>query len=487
MEKTLLLVFLIFITGRGYSQTFERIIPTGFDTYGQDVVFFQNHFYVLSTSVTGPELHNYSSTIYKMDMGGELVDSLKFDFLNKHVLLNRLLLLDNHIFSYGYTNELDTEEIQAIHLKLDTNLGLKFIHVTGTDSLSEYFRDMMVTEDGRLIAIYMGGYPYYLIEINSLNGSIEFKRAVYNPDYMLMEIPAYYLLHCWTRGFGSELLSFDSDSYALIDSVNSPSYIDKRRQSILIDDSSYFISAHYMKADQVNQVVTWDFALLKVHKDLYYMDSITFSTPVSQNHHTAFYKALDYQHNTSRLFYGGTDNKSYYPPSTFIPAKHRFQLLNIERNGSLNRRMVFGGEGDYADVMFSLAATPDGGCIMVGSRWNYGEQPDLNKRDIYILKVDSLGNYVPSVGIEKKEVNVPRNINLYPNPNNGSFTLSIASESNLFPTNIFVYDALGNKVYQALDVKSQNMDIDISRHSKGIYLVRVQKGNEQFLKKVVKQ
>ena len=78
-------------------------------------------------------------------------------------------------------------------------------------------------------------------------------------------------------------------------------------------------------------------------------------------------------------------------------------------------------------------------------------------------------------------------IKIFPNPNNGSFTLSIASESNLFPTDIFVYDALGNKVYEALDVKSPNLNINISNESKGIYLVRVQKGIEQFLKKVVKQ
>ena len=52
---------------------------------------------------------------------------------------------------------------------------------------------------------------------------------------------------------------------------------------------------------------------------------------------------------------------------------------------------------------------------------------------------------------------------------------------------IFVYDALGKVIYQSLNVISPTLNIDISGQSKGIYLVRVQNENEQFLKKVVVQ
>ena len=88
--------------------------------------------------------------------------------------------------------------------------------------------------------------------------------------------------------------------------------------------------------------------------------------------------------------------------------------------------------------------------------------------------------------INNDEIIYNKIFNVSPNPNNGSFTLTLDTENNQ-ATDIFVYDALGNTVYQASDVKSPINNIDISKEAKGIYLVRVQKGNEQFLKKVVKQ
>lgn len=97
--------------------------------------------------------------------------------------------------------------------------------------------------------------------------------------------------------------------------------------------------------------------------------------------------------------------------------------------------------------------------------------------------------YIDTIAMKNNDVrysdlNTSSDIRIFPNPNNGSFTLSLISENNL-PSDIFVYDALGKIVYREKDIVSSTLTIDISEHAAGIYLVRVQTGGEQFLKKVV--
>ena len=110
---------------------------------------------------------------------------------------------------------------------------------------------------------------------------------------------------------------------------------------------------------------------------------------------------------------------------------------------------------------------------------NGSENTDIN--------TSAAGSKLSGLSNEMDTRNENTLISIFPNPNEGTFTLSTGSESDLFPATVFVYDVLGNIIYRATDVKSPLLNIDISGHAKGIYFVRVQKGNEQFLKKVAKQ
>jgi hypothetical protein len=73
---------------------------------------------------------------------------------------------------------------------------------------------------------------------------------------------------------------------------------------------------------------------------------------------------------------------------------------------------------------------------------------------------------------------------VFPNPNNGSFSISFASED---LKNIEVYDAMGRLVYKKQNVTDRVLSIETDQSTKGIYLVKVIIGAEFFVKKVVVQ
>jgi hypothetical protein len=60
---------------------------------------------------------------------------------------------------------------------------------------------------------------------------------------------------------------------------------------------------------------------------------------------------------------------------------------------------------------------------------------------------------------------------IFPNPTNGKFTISFASSPNL-ETSIEIYDLLGNLVFSKTFQDTASETIDLTGHSKGIYLVK---------------
>lgn len=71
---------------------------------------------------------------------------------------------------------------------------------------------------------------------------------------------------------------------------------------------------------------------------------------------------------------------------------------------------------------------------------------------------------------------------VYPNPNSGSFTLRIDSESE---NDILVFDLMGKLVFQKMKTNEPSHVINLSGFPKGIYLVQVTSGTRSMVKRVV--
>ncbi len=133
--------------------------------------------------------------------------------------------------------------------------------------------------------------------------------------------------------------------------------------------------------------------------------------------YSGYYQNIDIFDNN--IYISGTSNFDYVNPfwSTFDSWYH---LVKINSDLSSIWEYWYGGDAYY--FLYSILATNDGGCIMVGNRYDYETQNQ--ERDIYIVKVDSNGliTWTQEIPIDKSETTV------YPNP--GTNQLNIKTTGN---------------------------------------------------------
>ena len=73
---------------------------------------------------------------------------------------------------------------------------------------------------------------------------------------------------------------------------------------------------------------------------------------------------------------------------------------------------------------------------------------------------------------------------VYPNPNEGTFHISMNTKDYTLK-DIFIYDILGNEVYQNLKTDKSDLDFDISQNAKGVYFVKVVNEGKVSVSRVV--
>ena len=73
---------------------------------------------------------------------------------------------------------------------------------------------------------------------------------------------------------------------------------------------------------------------------------------------------------------------------------------------------------------------------------------------------------------------------VYPNPNNGYFTLmSSIIQGN---TVVEIYNLIGKKVFES-PISLKSTELDISHQPKGVYLLKVSSGDKQYTERIVIQ
>ncbi len=145
-------------------------------------------------------------------------------------------------------------------------------------------------------------------------------------------------------------------------------------------------------------------------------------------------------------------------------------LIKTDENGDALWSGTFNISDD--DHATSVKQTCDGGYIIIG---NYKRiEKDKQISDIFLIKTDNFGNTI---------YNTNNNLYVYPNPCNGEF--SILSKNNI--QKIEVFNIQGKSIYTKKypDSDLYFKKIDISRHCKGIYLIRISTNDNVITKKLV--
>jgi Secretion system C-terminal sorting domain len=89
---------------------------------------------------------------------------------------------------------------------------------------------------------------------------------------------------------------------------------------------------------------------------------------------------------------------------------------------------------------------------------------------------------ITGVGIKEAATNV---VSIYPNPTNGLFTISLANTNQ--PVSYTVTTLEGRLVEQVNNVTTNNIEVDLTKESKGVYFLLIQENNTNTTYKIVKQ
>lgn len=81
-----------------------------------------------------------------------------------------------------------------------------------------------------------------------------------------------------------------------------------------------------------------------------------------------------------------------------------------------------------------------------------------------------------------------KTFNLYPNPNNGKFNITIDNSENIRYLEATIYNMLGEQIYSNSKFNKQSInEVDLSASPKGIYFVKIYDGKRIYTEKIIVQ
>ena len=84
------------------------------------------------------------------------------------------------------------------------------------------------------------------------------------------------------------------------------------------------------------------------------------------------------------------------------------------------------------------------------------------------------------------EVSLPENVSVYPNPNNGKFSIQLSLLND--DASLVVTDLAGKVVLkQAIKGRQNNISIDLGTKAPGMYMIEVKDGDKRYLSKLIVQ
>lgn len=342
-----------------------------------NIHFYNNNYYLLGSS-TGPDIYSQKNLWY-LKLNGNL------EILSQ----KELMLPTGKWFSY-FNSIIDS----------DTNFVIAG-YTTRTDSIQVYHNDpafYKMSLEGDSIS------SYFLSEPTKMRYAYDILEDTSNTQYFA------FVSRFENTSAGQKLiLTKEFDSTGLepvplgITDYYSPTYL---------NDTSILMCGH----GTPGQSALYSLNVISVDLQNQLIDYNHFKIEGNMRDHPAMYNGVSI--NADNIYVGGTSNFDYYNPffSTF---DSWFHLVKINPDISPIWEYWYGGDAYY--FLYSILATNDGGCIMVGNRYDYETQNQ--ERDIYIAKVngDGLIVWTQEISIDKQLTTV------YPNP--GTNMLNIKTDN----------------------------------------------------------
>jgi len=352
---------------------------------------------------------------------------------NYGIIFNFFIVQDfsNHIIVYGsYAISLTNQQMKAFVLRLDLNAN-----VTTEKRFGGGINDWMLFN----LVKYNTNRYYTFANTNDYLGQTNNGSVVLTLDSVFNVIHA----------DSVPLMTNTEDGFALSSKI----YVSGKRFT-----GNQKFNYCLVKTDTSFNIIDWI--------DFGHLDTIDFPGSFKSNVFTTF----------GEIYVGGIINFSPngYP---YPQSPSWIQISRVDTNCNLKWNKRFGKDGiNY--VLWDMEATPDGGCLLACSSYDY--EIGIHKRNIAVFKVDSTGNAYELIG----DIPNPQNVLIYPNP--ASDNITIENPNFIKDKLILIYNIQGQLLIQ-LKLKQKRINVDISVLSKGLYIVKIKSEKGIIIKKFIKE
>jgi hypothetical protein len=456
-----------------YSQyTFQNIILNPDDQEINCVTEDDNGNFIMVGRKNSTELSITQAYLIRLDPSGDLLDEMVLDSTQGSSILFNVFFFNDSLFLTG-SKLIDYPTISKLwYLKLDKNLikaDEKYLGMH-TNSWFSYMNSIIDSDSNIVITGYTSRWDtvsplnddafFYKLSLAGDSLNSKFIRSDYklSLSYDIIEKTdqtgyySYGFKYSNTPGEGGERFDL-SKQFDSIDVMSVPQDIDYYMSPEWLNDSIIIMSGKGYSTGIPNY-------------SLRVLTTTIENTPIDDNHfimegdipdHPAMYQGLSI--NDNNIYVGGTSNLDYSNPF-FSTLDSWFHLVKVNPDLSPIWENWYGGDAYY--FLYSILATSDGGCLMVGNRYDYEIQEQ--ERDIYVAKVNSEGLIVWTQEIQTEKAL----FTIYPNP--GGNQVNIKMPHGEFDFELY---GLNGQVLIKEQVNNEMNILNTEQLKPGIYFYRI--------------
>jgi hypothetical protein len=413
-------------------------------------------------------LDDVYSIFYKMNMNGDLIDSIVFD--NEYVnAISNFVEMEDGV--YRIFQDVHEDEINYKFVLTDININMeKILEIEySSEETAHTFSNFILLENGNTLfassvikpnSTFEKDLVFYLFAPNG--ELLKQNKIIIDTKYLLhfvlkdlQELPDNNYIgstHLFMYGEDEfNLIKFDTNLMP-IDSLHITNTFNTEwisNEGLIKSETNYYTGGFSRSPGNINKYyglakANLNFEAEKTIEFGYYDDSVT-NVPASLNH-------LDYKDN-SLFFLGNYDYNIFEKP-------RYMDIYKFDDDLEIIWHKIIGAKEDHF-VPLSIKGTNDGGCIIIGQIENY----ENNVFDACIVKLDEDG-----IVNTKETFLIISDAVVFPNP--GKEKLII--KSTLTETEFLLTDLQGKSILQQ-KITDENTEINTQNLNPGIYLWTLKK------------
>jgi len=414
-----ILILVIYSSQLFAQHTFEKTISNPEDQVINTVVEDNNGNYIMVGRFKNNETLLYNGYLIKIDSNGNLIhnevyeqnDTSSCGFFNIHYH-------NNYFYILGSYTIVSSETSKLWYLKLNSNLEIedeKFLNIPSGKWFS--YMNSIIDSDTNFV---ITGYTTRIDETNNLNSDAFFYKLNINGDslnskFYTSYIPWYFSFDIIESRDSSKYYAFVS--YFETTSIGQKLILNKNFDSLSIDPIPLGIYSFYSPINindneillcgkgSPGQAELYALNVISINEQTELVDYNSFKKQSDMKEHPSMFNGVS--KNNDNIYIGGNSNNDYSNPF-WSSSNSWFHLIKINTDITPIWEYWYGGDAYY--VLYSILATSDGGCIMVGNRYDHETQ--YQERDIYITKVNGEG-----IVVWTQEIKIDKQLTtVYPNP-----------------------------------------------------------------------